>query len=492
MKPPIKNQLENTPTIWIFASIPPLFAILYSYIFSPWDWGLMDDLTILNSGNNWVDRVFYYFSALLDFGRFSFFFTLYAGIFYSVFKDHPQLFYIFKAFEITLILIIWGVATYRITRSLFALTLLPAITLSFHYFYDAFFYLSSHEFIGLFFFGVALHFFISGLKPYLERETKNTIQISKWPWIWFLFGTVFMVCAFNSKETFVSTGFALGLSFIWLAISLRKVSVFNPIFIQGIILTICTVGFVIFLKKFIQSGYTASYDLFQFSKIIGNILAWFKKSFLNHTPWILIAGLVYLYVRHKRGTHSKTHAEKSLQTWGLLLASLLYLGFLAILLPWNTQSYYAAPLGLFFAFFVSIAISPWFEKIQRQYHLLIVTFSMCLNLLVCSYALSREATYQYDTRSLLIWLHKQLPLLPTQFHIQSNAAEASVALPMFMEKKWTDSLERFQWTVTPNQSAQLGKVNLFIYGSRFHSLNETELKDWKLVFYSKNWIVYQK
>src|SRR3990167_7337927 len=142
----MNNKNDNVPAfLWLFAVLPPILTLLLSFILMQWSWGLMDDLQILSSGSTVLEKAREYFRATNTFGQLRPIWALHSGFLYSVFENNPRAFYIFRLFEICLVLTIWTTASYRITRKRVSLALVPAITLSFHYFYDALFYLSSQE-----------------------------------------------------------------------------------------------------------------------------------------------------------------------------------------------------------------------------------------------------------------------------------------------------------------------------------------------------------
>ena len=175
--------------------------------------------------------------------------------------------------------------------------------------------------------------------------------------------------------------------------------------------------------------------------------------------------------------------------WLLLLGIFLYLGFLAVLLPWNTVCYYAGPLGVFFALIVSILISDNLLKIGFGKYISIVLFAFAFNLLVCQYALVRESTYQYDTYNFCLWFKCNYSLLfKQQGFVGTNAMEPAEALPKFLKKNWGIEVPRFYWDV----GLKNNNYKLYVYSPRFSSVDLSKFSGWKIVFLSKNWVVYKK
>ncbi len=477
--------------VWIFAVLPPLVTILFSYILGVWSWGLMDDLQILTLSGSMLDKAWEYFQGFISFGEFKPVWTLHCGIFYTVFQNSPKLFYIFKWFEICLILLIWGMAAWRLTRNKTAIVLLPAITLSFHYFYDAFFYLSSHEYLGTFFLGISIHFFLNHLKPLWDEagdlNTKGSQQM-KLRWGWLFLGIIFLFASFYCKETFVSAGIALGLSYLYLAWKQKKKrKILGAI---GIVLILITIAHAASLLLFIRSSYTSEYGFQNISRIMSNLSAWFKKDFMNHLPWILGSMLIfYLGSKEKVRKVSKIFSDRT--KWGIFLGGLFYIGFLMILLPWNTVAYYAMPLGLFFAFMLTVLISDALSGLSFRWQLVGVVCALLLNQFVCQYALNRESVYQYDTHNLMVWFRENTDS-SNENVILCNAMEAAFAIPGHVNRTWGLDIKGFQWSTNPDDMIEGKKAKFYLYSPRFSGVDISKLKDWKVIFLSKNWILYAR
>lgn len=480
---------------WLIVALVPLLMILFSYMLGVWHWGLMDDLTILNSGKSFVERFTVYFEGLCRWGVFRPSFAAHSAAVYTIFDQAPKQFYIFKLFEIILMLAIWGIAAFRLTKQKIAIVLLPAITLSFHYFYDMFFYLSSHEFIGLFFIGVALHFFLNNFDGLLNINllAQPERTFGDFSWRWWILCVFFLLCAFGVKETFISCGIAFGIFYLYLGCKHIKNSKINPFLISGF-LTICiTVCYAFLVKKYIQTGYTSSYAFGNLPKAISNIHAWANKDFLNHSPWILGAFFIY-YLACKKDKFI-SHDFPTGVKLGVLVGILLYTGFLLILLPWNAVCYYVGPLGLFFAFIITVFISTLMQKLNIKSHIAILILALVLNLFVCQYALMRESTYQNDTSNLMNSIKSnffKLVQKDRNYSVFCNAMEASNAIPGFIKRKWGLSMQSFRWSLDPNEDFGGKKCDFYLYSPRFDCIDLNKLNDWESVFLSKNWILYKR
>jgi hypothetical protein len=462
---------------WFLVSLAPFVMIISAYFIMRWSWGLMDDFQILETPGGLIQRAMTLFSGYCSFGFFRPTFAFYAGICYKIFAQHPQWFYVFKIILGYFVLFIWGWQAYRLTRNRLAFVLVPTITLSFHYFYDVFFYLSSQEILGLLFTGLALHFFIHAVNQVEDRCLKKS-------WLSWLLVVICLIAAFGSKEPFVSCGMAIGCTYFLPAIKSRS----KALFLQGGSIIIFTVGYLLFLKLTIQSGYTANYDAMNFINIRRNLFAWTKKDLFNHLPWFF-AWVFLIFQRFSTNVrHIVNYYQRS--SLGISLGILLYLGYLTILLPWNTTSYYASPLGLFFAFVLTILISDLLSNCSEKVHAYIMVVGLIVNVVVCQYALLRETTYQYDTKNLMTWLHYNRDSFEQDsIKIYSNAMEPGMAIPGHMKRNWGSKIQCF--THSYDTHIMSGDTNTYyLFSPRFGALDQSLGRNYKVKFFSKNWVLY--
>ncbi len=467
---------KNWPVVlWIFPVLLPLLTIILSFALEKWNWGLMDDSNILTLGNNVASRAWLWFQGLRSYGQFKPFTALHAGIFYTLFEKNPVGFYIFRVFEISAVLFLWGLFAYRITRNILSLVLVAVITLSFHYFYDAFFYLSSSEIIALFFLGIAVNLFARNF----ERITLS----------WML-GLFFLLAAFASKETFVSSGVAIGLSYFYLAWANRRKDVFGKVLSMALILTLVSLIYGTCLFTLVKSGYTGGYS-WDIPKFTQNFNVWLKKDFFNHAPWVFAA--IVLLVFRVFIKKEKVFADAR-QKWGLFLGFLFYAGFFLILLPWNTSSYYAVPLGIFFAFFFAVLLSDILSGFNLKLQLCAVIFALVFNQMVCLYALNREWTYKYDTNNLMEWLIGFSAPSENGWNncVQTNAMEPAETIPQLLNRQRGTALNKFHWLTDINQLKYNKGCDLYLHSPRFSGSGLHGLEDWEIVFFSKNWIMYKR
>ena len=122
---------------------------------------------------------------------------------YNIFSSSPTGFYIFRWFEVLGTLLVWGYIAFLVTGKKIAFPLLIAVTLGFYNFYDAFFFLSTQEIMGLLFSGIATALLLRTLPGFLEGKRKFA-----WgPAVGALFC---FLTAFGFKETFFIFPVALG------------------------------------------------------------------------------------------------------------------------------------------------------------------------------------------------------------------------------------------------------------------------------------------
>ncbi|GEM_PF-1235240 len=478
--------------LWAIVAAAPLVTLFFSFILGPWSWGLMDDYTILVSGGGIAQRFSSYLSGLGQWGVFRPTFVVHSAVFYSIFANSPKLFYIFRLLEIGVVLMIWGACAYGITRKKQSLVLVPAVALSFHYFYDGFFYLSSQEMIGLLFLGVAVRLFLDHVGPVLDMDVQQKFGSLDW-WKWSA-GLFMLLCAFGAKETFLSCGMAIGAAYLYLAWMRRKSSCARDVFLYALALMAVTVLWAWLVFIFIKSNYTSGYNVTDVTKLGSNLQGWLKKDLLNHSPWLIAAVFVFLMMG-RNGNLSKAVRGFSLRLkWGIALGTLLYGGFLLILLPWNTLSYYAAPLGLFWAFVIAMSICEGISLISPSLRISLVVCALFLNQFICQYALARESTYQYDTSNLMVWLKTNEASFGDKTGlVATNAMEPAAAIPGLLNRMQGTHLRPFTWTTDPDRPLEDGRQgDYYLYSPRFYGIDLGQLEQWRIVFFSKNWVMYKR
>ncbi len=465
--------------LWALPVVVPLAMILLSFILHKWYWGLMDDATILRGVAHPLTGFWGYFCGLCRWGIFRPTFVLHSAFLYTIFQDAPQLFYIAKWVEIVSMLAVWGVLAYRATEKPLTSFLFGAIALSFHYFYDAFFFLSSQEILGLIFCGISLHLFFSML-----TSVSNIIS-----WRNGILGVFFLIVAFGAKEPFIACGVALGLAGL---IAGRFIpSIGRRIWQWSIVILIISLCYGISVKTLLRGSYTAHFSFFDIGKISGNFQSWIKKDLLNHIPWIAAATFLFALSIRKLSWRVFASRYSDKEAYGALLGVLLYCSFLFILLPWNTLSYYAGPLGIFFAFAAAVLLTRELHKANILIQVSAIIGSLLLNILVCQYALARESVYNYDTRNLMEWVRNNADFQAAsrQRMVFSNADEPSGAIPAHLNRSYGLNVSDFK---IASLAEDMPAEAFYVFSRRFGSDIPDRNRGWCAVFYSKNWQIYRK
>lgn len=459
-------------------AVVPLFLILVSFYLQDWYWGLMDDAGIIASGANVLDRFNNYFYGLIAWGVFRPTFVLHSAIFYSWFEHIPVFMHVLKLAEATLVLVIWGIAVQRTSGHILALPIFMAAALSFHYFYDTFFFISTHEIIGMLFVGLAFNIFLSALRAHPDR----------FPGL-LLAGLALMLVGFGAKEPLTSCGIAFALSFVALGfmepeINGRAYWIGGPIFAVSVI-------YIAGLRFFIRGAYTGGYSFTNYSKLLSTLHAWLSKDFANHLPWVILVVLLGTAASRSGSRLQLLALFTARQKWGIVTGVLLYGGYLAILLPWSATSYYAGPLGIFFAFPVAIFVAQILPQTSMILQVLIPIGALFFNMLVSQWALTRESFYHYDTQNLMAWVrgNSAFQAAARQELVFCNGMEAAGTLPRHLARDFSLQLPPFKHSgsqIDPTISKAI-----IVWSPRFGGA-ETDFPRtaWDTMFYSKFWQVY--
>ncbi|MBF0618903.1 MAG: hypothetical protein HQL19_01915 [Candidatus Omnitrophica bacterium] len=474
--------------LWGIAAGVPLLLILFSYLNQTWSWGLMDDVSILSTGSGVMERYGLYFKALCNWGVFRPTFVMHSAIFYSLFEKAPGFFHIFKWLEIVLTLCIWGWAVARISERRSAALLFAAIALSFHYFYDGFFFLSTHETYGLFFLGLAVHVVIGLLKAVIRGNVFSGRLLAGS----FILLLLLLFLSFGSKETFISGGLALGVGlaacFLW-----GKGAGYHRLAMTGLAIFFIALVYGVIVKLLVGHGYSAGYSFTDLHRIRGNCVAWGIKDFSNHLPWLVAAGFIFLRA-HRVEAEAPVQGEYGvLGKWGILSGAALYGFFLLLLLPWNATSYYAGPLGVFFAFFMAIAMAPRLARACRV-TIVIGICALVLNVCVAQYALNREMLYHYDTGNLMSWIEGNggFQDAARKGTVYTNAMEPGAAVPLLMNRAQGFGFKIFMFRSDLAAALTLPGNVYYLYSPRFGNIDTHGLKGLQTGFYSKYWQVYRR
>ena len=475
------EKYANLNLLWVFPIIVPLGTILLSFYLQEWYWGLMDDHAILGSGNNFTERLVNDFGARgFSAGRMQFTFSLRSAIFYTWFKHNPVMLHFLKWTEACLMLIVWGNAVRKISGDQFAALIFATVALSFHYLYDTFFFISTHEVLGLLFWGLALNYFLAALE--VEPQTQ---LIPRWAP-----GLLCSTLAITTKEPMVAVGIALGLSLILLAF-VDKHHSRRALLIGGLLLT-GSLGYALFIKfGMTPSSHASSYSLTNMPRILSSLSSWVNKDLFNHSPWLAIVIMAGFAASGSSARLRLGPLFTPRQKWGMLIGGILYGVYFLILLPWNTTAYYAGPLGVLFAIPVAIFVAQILPHTSIVLQALTPVAALLINILVSQWALTRESLYHYDTQNLMAWIrgNPEFRAAAAAELVYCNAWEGGGAIPAHLERDFGVSMPSFKYQGL-NQSYFRGG-EIMIYTPRFGSTTDVFAQDvWNTIFYSKFWQVY--
>ena len=468
------EKYANLNLLWIFPIIVPLGTILLSFYLQEWYWGLVDDATILSWGHTVRERFINDFGTRLSNGRVQFLFSLRSALFYTWFENSPTMLHLLKWVEATMTLLVWGLAIKKISGRLLGAVIFASITLSFNYFYDTFFFISLQDVLGLLFLGIGFNCCLSAFD---SSSHTRAVTLA-------IFGILGIVLGVTTNERMTAIGLAYGLGFI--LVGLMGSSNYRRALILGVSIFGASVTYALFLKLYMQpeGGHTSTYSITNFSRMGGNIIAWITKDVLNHSPWLL--GLAIL--ASHRGRISKFATR---QKWGMLFGGLQYFLFLLLLIPWMTISYVAGPLGVLFAFPVSIYLAHVLPQSSINLQVLAPVAALLFNMLICQRALTRESLYHYDTQNLMTWVrgNPEFQLAADGGLVYCNAWEGGGAIPAHLARDFGVLIPGFTYKGLDQSSFRAGQI--MVYTPRFGSDTDTFSPDfWETQFYSKFWQVY--
>ena len=273
-------------------------------------------------------------------------------------------------------------------------------------------------------------------------------------------------------------------------------------------MAICLIGVSLFYGLFlmfgVRGGYTSLYNPTDIERMFGGLSSWLKKDVFNHLPWIL--GSIWVLFTCRNSFRGRNLVFR----WAVISASCIYFGYLLLLLPWNTVTYYAAPLGLFFGFFISLILAKPLRGLRMASQYAVILISLMLNTLVCLYGLHRELIYQYDTSNLLQWARVAIDEEQYDFStVGTNAMEPAHAIPNLLKLKWGIGIPSFNFVRLPRPD----RHQLFVYSPRFSSLEDCQrwnfyptalsrlgindgnpvcygIEHYRILMASANWIVF--
>lgn len=475
------KKFSGNDFFWALVALAPLAMIAGSYLTDHWTWGLMDDLGMLARSGTWWQRCTSLFATMFSAGSCRPMFAPYVATFYPFFKTSPQSFYFFKLFLTSGTLLLWGLSARALTKQHVSLFLVPAIALSFPFFYDTFAYLSIQEPQGMFFLGLAVYFLVKGcVLPVAENQP---LRFS-----FLIPGILFLLLSGLNKEIFSVSVFAFGIAMAFWALIYRRASLLW----SALGVVILSAAYLVYLKFFFAHAYSSRYDMKDIGTIINNWHLWLHQSAVYHLPWgILLVLAIFSGVKNKRPVCPEPAAA-----FGVIAGILFYASFLLLLLPWQVTDFYVIPLGVFFAFGSSMILGNFLSCCGLWLGRVLVVLALCLNILVCQYSFGKMAAYRNDTAQLIDWMeHNQ------QFHQDmaagfigaTNAQEAGDTIPQLLNKQAGISVPSFSFLYQVKDIMSAPKVVYYLYNPK---LGDQDLRRinmmWSEVYSSRSWILFRR
>lgn len=456
-----------------------LSYVAMSFVNQYWSWGLMDDVKFLTLPGTIEQRAGDLFKSMIGHGRFQPFYNLYAASFYKFFEHSPKLFYLVHALIVALTLAAWGYLSFLFTARWIAFPLFLCVSLSFYKFYDAFFYLSDQEILGLLLAGIASIFMFRAFAAVIGQGKSIS-------WFNGCAALFFLIGSFCAKETFLVIGMAWGLSLI---ISGLKNGKSRQLISWGIALLAGSLLYGFALKHFVVTEYSSAYSFSDFAKIWWNITNWFQVDLVGHAPWLAVGFLLMVF-------RAFTWVKTPLRVWGLIVAGLFYAGYVVVLLPWQTLGHYTIPLAVLFAFFFAVLMADAFEQLNTVVAYICGAAILVLNLYVCSSAFTFMSTYQQDTDSLIKWAANNAQFqyeLNTGANVRANACEPAERIPELVKYYYQKNMSAFIFTTGVRDIMADPKTVYFLYGTTWGDQDLSRLPNlWYPVFVSKSWVMFRR
>ncbi len=470
----------SSAQVWPILAFIPLIVILVSFILGGWSWGLMDDYKFMNIPGNILQRIMSVFPTSISTGRVVPVYYVHAAIFYKIFAYSPTAFYIFRWVECVFALGLWALLASRVTRSQFAAPLFLLVALSFYKTYDAVFFLSTNEILGVLFFGLSATFFLNAF----EQRLENGGRVRKWP---FLFGIFFLLLAVGCKEPFFAVMAALGGGSIVVSFIHRKKGLMG----FGIASLLTAIGYAIFLRVLVVKDYSATYASINFNVIGQNILVWVRNDLAYHTPWILLAAILMIFVKS-----SSLKRWTATRLWMFMVGSIAYIAYVLILLPWSTWGHYATPLGIFFAFTIAVLLADRVEALRPAHFIALAVGSFVFALVVSASALRFHSVYQYDTANLMKWLATNSLFeheMALGAVVRGNAWEPCETIVAQVNGIYGKGYKNFVFTPNVREILADPRTRYYLWGPKWGDQDLSRLGEmWTPMFVSDHWVLFRR
>ncbi len=268
----------------LLAGLAPLAVVLSSLLQQQWSWGLMDDHLVLGFPGGCFEKGWTWFWGILGNGALRPVTAFHGGIMYGLFEHAPGLCYIFRFIEVVAAVAVWALVAWQLTGRWITFFLTFAVAMSFNYIYDAFFFLSTQEILGIFFSGCSLFWVNKGFQHVFSGYARIL-------WGYCGLALLFFVLALGCKETFIAFGLALGVGLMILSHYLESPSR-RTTFILGFSFLVVSLLYGLMLKNFVMAQYTSRYSLIDVPGMMKNLVPWVQKVLLNHLPWLVMAGVL--------------------------------------------------------------------------------------------------------------------------------------------------------------------------------------------------------
>lgn len=422
---------KNSYLLFAFPAAVPLLLILFSFLKSHWGWCLVNDYQYLTLGTNFWDKLCKIYVYFLGMGQLKWTHHFRYAFVYTVFAHNPKWFFLYQWGEIVAMCGVWGMVAYRLTGEKITFLLFPTVVLTSRCFYDAFFFPTLGDNFAMLIFGLGLLALVRA-ESLAIGQPNSTLRNRLW-----LYVLVFFFLALGAMEFTLAGIMAVGCALGWLYQVRRDFR----LLMTGIFLVMVGLLYGVFLKTCIAHGYSSAYSLTDAHKIIFNVMMWAKEVFKIESIW-LVAGGGIIFKSWGRGFWLKYSIS---ERFGIFLAVLMYVLWLAVLLPWHANGYHAVPLVIVFGFLVTVLLARPLKGLDERWFAAIVAGALFFNLFFAQQEIYIARTYNSDIQRLLYFVEgnssfQQAALAEKVF---CNQIEPAESLPHWANKQAGLSLKRF-------------------------------------------------
>ena len=167
-----------------------------------------------------------------------------------------------------------------------------------------------------------------------------------------------------------------------------------------------------------------------------------------------------------------------------------------LMLPWQVTDFYVIPLGVFFAFAVTMVLVRFLDTAPGWVTKSAVLLALVFNVLVCGQAFGKMASYRNDTAQLLDWLKYNQQYrqdVGQGFQTATNAMEAGVAIPQLLAKETGVLIPAFPEKYIVKEIMYDPKVVYYLYNPRMGDQDLRRISQmWSVAFSSKSWTLFRR